>query len=161
MDLARFTHAHNAAIHASTKRDDAIRYLSLHDNKFIRYFTGHTKKVISLEMSPADDTFISGALDNSVRLWDLRSPSCIGLMQVQGKPVCAFDPEGLVFSVGVQSEQVSQFKASSSVQALFKLCSSSVQALFKLCLDACCKGMSNVLCEPRHMMINPRDAILK
>ena len=98
--------AHNAAIHASTKRDDAIRYLSLHDNKFIRYFTGHTKKVISLEMSPADDTFISGALDNSVRLWDLRSPQCVGLMQVQGKPVCAFDPEGLVFSVGVQSEQV-------------------------------------------------------
>ena len=57
-------------------------------------------------MSPADDTFISGALDNSVRLWDLRSPQCVGLMQVQGKPVCAFDPEGLVFSVGVQSEQV-------------------------------------------------------
>lgn len=27
-------------------------------------------------------------------------------MNVQGKPVCAFDPEGLVFSVGVQSEQV-------------------------------------------------------
>ena len=106
VDLARFTHAHNAAIHASTKRDDAIRYLSLHDNKFIRYFTGHTKKVISLEMSPADDTFISGGLDNSVRLWDLRTPSCIGLMTVTGKPVCAFDPEGLVFSVGVNSEQV-------------------------------------------------------
>ena len=106
VDLARFTHAHNAAIHASTKRDDAIRYLSLHDNKFIRYFTGHTKKVISLEMSPTDDTFISGGLDNSVRLWDLRTPSCNGLMQVTGKPVCAFDPEGLIFSVGVNSEQV-------------------------------------------------------
>ncbi len=106
VDLARFTHAKNAAIHASTKRDDAIRYLSLHDNKFIRYFTGHTKKVISLEMSPSDDTFISGGLDNAVRLWDLRTPSPVGLMNVQGKPVCAFDPEGLVFSVGVQSEQV-------------------------------------------------------
>ena len=33
VDLVRFTHAKNAAIHASTKRDDAIRYLSLHDNK--------------------------------------------------------------------------------------------------------------------------------
>ena len=58
-------------------------------------------------MSPADDTFMSGSLDNSVRLWDLRTPNCSGIMQVQGKPVCAFDPEGLVFSVGVQSEQVS------------------------------------------------------
>ena len=27
-------------------------------------------------------------------------------MHVQGKPVLAFDPEGLVFSVGVQSEMV-------------------------------------------------------
>jgi len=106
VDLVRFTHAKNAAIHASTKRDDAIRYLSLHDNKFIRYFTGHSKRVISLEMSPTDDTFMSGSLDNSVRLWDLRTPNCSGIMQVQGKPVCAFDPEGLVFSVGVQSEHV-------------------------------------------------------
>ena len=72
----------------------SFRYLSLHDNKFIRYFTGHTKKVISLQMSPVDDTFMSGSLDNTVRLWDLRSPTCAGLMNVNGKPVCAFDPEG-------------------------------------------------------------------
>ncbi len=106
VDLARFTHAKNAAIHASTKENDDIRYLSLHDNKFIRYFKGHSKRVISLEMSPVDDTFMSGSLDSSVRLWDLRSPSCSGIMHVQGKPVLAFDPEGLVFSVGVQSEMV-------------------------------------------------------
>ncbi len=72
VDQIRFTHSKNAAIHASTKRDDAIRYLSLHDNKFIRYFTGHTKRVISLEMSPADDSFISGGLDNSVNILFLR-----------------------------------------------------------------------------------------
>ena len=106
VDLVRFTHAKNAAIHASTKENDDIRYLSLHDNKFLRYFKGHTKKVISLEMSPGDDTFLSGSLDNTVRLWDLRSPTCSGIMHVQGKPVCAFDPEGLIFSVGVQSEKV-------------------------------------------------------
>ena len=107
-------------------------------------------------MSPADDTFMSGSADNTVRLWDLRSPTCSGIMHVQasqmgqaqirlsrreweivydilinwihvlvimavswsqhiteesyhffqGKPVLSFDPEGLVFSVGVQSEQV-------------------------------------------------------
>ena len=38
-------------------------------------------------MSPTDDTFMSGSLDNSVRLWDLRTPNCSGIMQVQGKPV--------------------------------------------------------------------------
>lgn len=106
VDLVRFTHAKTAVIHASTKRDDAIRYLSLHDNKFIRYFTGHTKKVISLQMSPIDDNFMSGSLDNTVRLWDLRSPTCSGVVNVNGKPVCAFDPEGLLFSVGVGSELV-------------------------------------------------------
>ena len=37
VDLVRFTHAKNAAIHASTKRDDAIRYLSLHDNKVLTF----------------------------------------------------------------------------------------------------------------------------
>ena len=57
-------------------------------------------------MSPADDTFISGGLDHSVRLWDLRVNSCQGLMNVTGKPVVAFDPEGLVFAVGIHSEQV-------------------------------------------------------
>ena len=38
VSLARFTHARNAAVHASTKVDDDLRYLSLHDNKFLRYF---------------------------------------------------------------------------------------------------------------------------
>jgi len=31
---------------------------------------------------------------SSFRLWDLRSPTCSGIMNVQGKPVLAFDPEG-------------------------------------------------------------------
>jgi WD40 repeat protein len=35
-----------------------------------------TNRVVSLEMSPVDDTFISGALDGTVRLWDLRTNVC-------------------------------------------------------------------------------------
>lgn len=126
VELVRFTHAKNAAIHGSTKVDDDIRYLSLHDNKYLRYFKGHNRKVswtmrvttilcsndelflqvVNLEMSPSNDTFLSSSLDNTVRLWDLKSPSCTGVMNVQGKPVCAFDPEGLIFSVGIDSEIV-------------------------------------------------------
>lgn len=30
-------------------------------------------RVVSLEMSPQDDTFLSGATDDTVRLWDLRT----------------------------------------------------------------------------------------
>ena len=39
-------------------------------------------------------------------MWDLRSPDCVGLMQCPGRPVVAFDPEGLIFAVGLQSEQI-------------------------------------------------------
>jgi len=106
VDLIHFTHAPNTAVHTSTKVDDTIRYLSLHDNKYIRYFPGHTKKVVTLCMSPIDDSFLSGSLDKTIRLWDLRSQNCQGLMHLPGRPVAAFDPEGLIFAVGVNSESV-------------------------------------------------------
>ena len=50
--------------------------MSLKENKYIRYFGGHEKKVVTLSMSPTDDTFLSGSLDKSIRLWDLRSNHC-------------------------------------------------------------------------------------
>lgn len=128
VDLIHFAHGNSTAIHSSTKVDDTIRYLSLHDNKYLRYFPGHTKKVTSLNISPIDDTFISGSLDKvctytvsefpkpaaimlivafqTLRLWDLRSPNCQGVMHLQGRPVAAFDPEGLIFAAGVNSESI-------------------------------------------------------
>lgn len=106
VDLIHYTHAANTAVHSSNKVDDTIRYLSLHDNKYIRYFPGHTKKVVTLCMSPVDDTFLSGSLDKTIRLWDLRSPNCQGLMHLVGRPVANFDPEGLIFAVGINSESV-------------------------------------------------------
>ncbi|XP_072025757.1 WD repeat-containing protein 82-like isoform X2 [Amphiura filiformis] len=106
VDLIRFTHAVNTVIYTSNKVDDTIRYLSLHDNKFIRYFPGHTKKVVSLSMSPIDDSFLSGSLDKTIRLWDLRSPNCQGMMNLQGRPVASFDPDGLIFACGINSEMV-------------------------------------------------------
>lgn len=94
------------AIHSSTKVDDTIRYLSLHDNKYLRYFPGHQKKVTTLSLSPIDDLFISGSLDKTLRIWDLRSPNCQGVLHLQGRPVAAFDPEGLIFAAGVNSESI-------------------------------------------------------
>ncbi|XP_069141823.1 WD repeat-containing protein 82-like [Argopecten irradians] len=106
VDLICYTHAANTALHSSTKVDDTIRYLSLHDNKYIRYFPGHTKKVVTLNMSPINDTFLSGSLDKTIRLWDLRSQNCQGLMHLPGRPVAAFDPDGLIFAAGINSEVV-------------------------------------------------------
>ncbi|POV99482.1 hypothetical protein PSHT_13530 [Puccinia striiformis] len=123
--LARFTHKSSAVIHASTKEDDTIRYLSLHDNTYIRYFKGHKRRnkkkrimtltscvslslrerVVSLEMSPRDDTVLSGSTDDTVRLWDLRSPSCQGVLNIAGQPCVAFDPSGLVFAIALNMKQ--------------------------------------------------------
>ena len=84
-DLVRFTHAPNTIVYASNKdtKEHDIRYMSLHDNKYLKYLRGHTAKVVSLSVSPVDDTMISGSLDRTVRLWDLRSPEAVGLMQCQ------------------------------------------------------------------------------
>lgn len=100
--LARFTHRSTDCIYASTKEEDSIRYLSLQDNQFVRYFRGHKNKVNSLEVSPIDDTVISSALDRTVRLWDLRSPNCQGLLSVSTPALVSFDAMGMVFSVASQ-----------------------------------------------------------
>lgn len=106
VDLIQFAHNSTNAIHCSTKVDDVIRYLSLHDNKYIRYFPGHQQKVVTLCMSPLDDMFLSGSLDKTIRLWDLRMQSCQGLMHVPSRPVASFDPEGLIFAAGINSNTI-------------------------------------------------------
>ena len=50
--------------------------MSLKENKYIRNFEGHNKSVVTLAMNPADETFLSGSLDKTIRLWDLRSNHC-------------------------------------------------------------------------------------
>ena len=77
VDLIRFTHHSSSVICASKNSwDESLRYLSLHDNRYLRYFKGHRDKVVSLALSPTSDFFISGSLDNTIRLWDLNSNSC-------------------------------------------------------------------------------------
>lgn len=41
--------------------EHALRYLSLHDNQYVRYFRGHTARVSALAMSPKTDLFMSAA----------------------------------------------------------------------------------------------------
>ncbi|KAH7106455.1 WD40-repeat-containing domain protein [Auriculariales sp. MPI-PUGE-AT-0066] len=102
VDLIRFTHKSTNVLHTSNKENDDIRYHSMYDNKYITYFKGHTKRVISVEVSPADDGFISSSMDSTVRLWDLRTPHCRGVLQLPGdNPIVAYDSAGLVFAVGV------------------------------------------------------------
>lgn len=106
VDLIHFTQNKAHVVHASTKENDIIRYLNVGENKYISYFRGHSKRVVALCMSPTDESFLSGSLDKTIRLWDLRSANCQGLMHLAGRPVAAFDPEGLIFAAGINSESV-------------------------------------------------------
>lgn len=47
IDLARFSHREQNIVHASTKLDDhTVRYHSMHDNKYLSYFRGHTDRQV-------------------------------------------------------------------------------------------------------------------
>ena len=46
---ARFTHDPLSVLSASPM-DHAIRYMSLHDNKYLKYFNGHEQKVVPIAL---------------------------------------------------------------------------------------------------------------
>ncbi|KAB8343033.1 hypothetical protein FH972_022627 [Carpinus fangiana] len=99
VDLARFGHHSASIFYASTKGDDNIRYLSSHDNSYIRYFRGHTAPVTCLALSPSNDNFLSASLDDTVRLWDMQSQSAQGILKLKQPTLCAYDPTATVLAI--------------------------------------------------------------
>lgn len=100
VDLVCFTSHPTTVIYSSRNGwDDSLRLLSLHDNKYLRYFKGHHDRVVSLSLCSAGESFISGSLDRTVLLWDQRVEKCQGLLRVQGRPAAAYDDQGLVFAI--------------------------------------------------------------
>ena len=92
--LLRFTHHETCVVFASTaKGEHSVRYLSFHDNKFLRVFKGHTAAITALAVSPTEDRFLSSALDGQVRLWDLREAACRGRLSLptRDRAAVAFD----------------------------------------------------------------------
>lgn len=67
----------------------------------------------SLQMSPINDIFISGAPDDTIRLWDLRSPNCQGVVAINGNPLIAYDPQGVIFAVALENRFVRLFDTKS------------------------------------------------
>ena len=109
--LVRFTHDPLSVVVAS-KFDHAIRYMSFHDNRYMRSFKAHTADVVALEMSPKEDILASASMDDTARLWDLRTTNCQGVMRFQGgghRPAVAFDPNGQVFTAAICGGRVKLF----------------------------------------------------
>ena len=97
----RLTHLDGHALCASRNGwDETIRYLHLEDNRFLRYFRGHRDRVTALSLHPTSDTFLSSSADRTVRLWDVRSDLCQGLVRMGASGVVSHDSEGQCFAVG-------------------------------------------------------------
>ncbi|EAW13101.1 WD-repeat containing protein SWD2 [Aspergillus clavatus NRRL 1] len=101
--LARFTHHSRQILHASTKVDDSLRLLDLHNEGYVRYFSGHTDKVTCLALSPGSDTFISCSKDDTIALWDLSSRNAQGKLKLATPYLVAFDPSASVIAIASQS----------------------------------------------------------
>ncbi|RCK55650.1 COMPASS component SWD2 [Candida viswanathii] len=110
---ARFTHEELNCLYVSTPEggsstaettsggeNDTIRYLSLNNNQYIRYFKGHKAQVSSVEVNPVENTFMSASYDGSVKVWDLKSSSAVGNVEVGYNSVIGYDPQGVVFGIG-------------------------------------------------------------
>ncbi|XP_027928032.1 protein ANTHESIS POMOTING FACTOR 1 [Vigna unguiculata] len=116
-DRICFTH-HPSSVICSSKYNlestgESLRYLSMYDNRCIRYFKGHKQRVVSLCMSPINDSFMSGSLDHSVRIWDLRVNACQGILRLRGRPAVAYDQQGLVFAVAMEGGAIKLFDSRS------------------------------------------------
>ncbi|KAF2596703.1 hypothetical protein F2Q68_00007330 [Brassica cretica] len=112
-DRVCFTHHPSSFICSSLynleSTGESLRYLSMYDNRILRYFKGHKDRVVSLCMSPINDSFMSGSLDRSVRLWDLRVNACQGILHLRGRPAVAYDQQGLVFAIAMEGGAVKLF----------------------------------------------------
>jgi COMPASS component SWD2 len=100
--IAKYTHHEACVLLTSDKKSNDIRYLCMHDNKYLRFFKGHTEKVSSISMSPISDLFLSASNDKTVHLWSLESPSPIAKLQLPNDiqhPFVSYDSTGLVFGV--------------------------------------------------------------
>ncbi|KAK5939012.1 hypothetical protein PMZ80_008315 [Knufia obscura] len=103
--LARFTHHSRQVLFASTKQDDSLRLLELHNESFVRYFTAHTAAVTSVALSPGSDNFLSCGADDLVCLWDTNSRSPQGKLKLVTPYLAAYDPSATVMAIASQSTQ--------------------------------------------------------
>ncbi|TMW60680.1 hypothetical protein Poli38472_000722 [Pythium oligandrum] len=117
VDLIKYTHHPDCILFSSMNdaNDFRIRYHSVFDNKFLRYYSGHTNRVTSLMMHPTADEFLTASLDGTIRLWDVRCADTVALIRTDHMPVnrvcAAYDQEGVVFGVYTDDHLIRMYDA--------------------------------------------------
>mmetsp|Transcript_13619 Transcript_13619/g.22721 ORF Transcript_13619/g.22721 Transcript_13619/m.22721 type:complete len:430 (-) Transcript_13619:392-1681(-) len=97
-----FTHHESCVLFSSERNNCDIKYLCTYDNRYLRYFRGHTGRITSLSMCPADDSFLTASVDKSIRLWDLSAPNPTAKLALPPRcdsPYARYDASGMVFGV--------------------------------------------------------------
>jgi COMPASS component SWD2 len=57
----------------ATKKNHLVLYWSIHENRVIKMFKGHTDSIASLILNPKDDYFLTTSSDNTMRIWNLNA----------------------------------------------------------------------------------------
>ena len=97
----KFTHHPSCVLLSSSQKCNDIRYMCMHDNRYLRMFRHQDDKVTSLAMNPIDDCFLSSS-SSSVYLWSLGSTSPLAKLSLPPyteQASVAYDGTGLVFGV--------------------------------------------------------------
>ncbi|KAE8747016.1 hypothetical protein FOCC_FOCC006271 [Frankliniella occidentalis] len=108
-------------------------------------FTGHNGDVVTMSLSPDNNTYVTGSVDQSCKLWDARSPDCKQVFfghTADVNSVC-FHPSGQAFGTGSEDkssrlydlrsdQQLAQF-APPSGQPGFTSCALSSSGRFIMC----------------------------
>lgn len=95
----------------NNKANNALRFLDLNTNSFIRYFTAHTAQVTSVVSSTSTyygfDTFYSASRDGTIRVWDSRTETPNSTLAGMGRnPVISIDPSGSIMAIWNGSKRV-------------------------------------------------------
>jgi COMPASS component SWD2 len=110
--LAKYTH-HEACVLLTSEsekgnRSNDIHYLCMHDNRYLRYFKGHTDTVTSLAMSPIEDSFITASADKTAMIWNINCQHPVAKLQLPSNvqnPHVQYFGTGEVFGIQVQDQK--------------------------------------------------------
>ncbi|XP_043662453.1 WD repeat-containing protein 82 [Drosophila teissieri] len=106
-DVACFAQQDTRVLHSTSKHDYSIRCLDLNTRLCVRVFGGHAKSVHGLASQPGNENvFISAGRDDQVYMWDFRSSTHTHRIKKLRRPLCAFDPAGLVLATSTGTEGI-------------------------------------------------------